>query len=69
MYILQVLRRCKYCNSDMTKEVSAIGYAQNPYCDGCLDERVSRAPRAGEDEQAVLVGRYFHFTPESKKAG
>jgi hypothetical protein len=67
--IVEVVRRCQYCGSDMTDSVSSIGYAQNPFCAGCLDERVSRARRAPENETAELIGRYFHFTQESQKAG
>jgi hypothetical protein len=69
IHILKIPRHCKYCGSDMTATVSATSYAENPFCNDCLDERVSRAPRAPENEKAVLVGRYFHFTQDEKKVG
>ncbi len=63
MLVFEQIRRCRYCNSEMTDIVSAIGYAQNPFCHGCLDERIKNAPRAPENEVVVQIGRYFHFIP------
>ena len=61
-------RRCRYCDSDMTGDTSAMGYMQNPFCARCLDERISLTPSPAEPERAVLVGRYFHFGEPEKEA-
>lgn len=64
--IHEVVRRCPYCQREM--KISAIAYAENPYCHACLDERVSKARRAPENEEVALVGRYFIFTQDPQKA-
>ncbi len=63
MFILERLRRCKYCGSDMTDKYSPEGYASNPFCDDCFNERVQKGalPRKG---RFVLIGKYFHFVPD-----
>jgi len=33
--------RCRYCDSLM--DVSAASYAENPWCAGCLHERMAKA--------------------------
>ena len=43
MQIYERVRRCKYCNSDMTDTVSGMSYQENPFCDGCFQERVQNA--------------------------
>lgn len=44
--LFQVIYRCKYCGSDMTKR--ARYYAENPYCSECLNERLANAQEAQE---------------------
>jgi hypothetical protein len=39
MNILELVRRCTYCNSDMTS-IPSDAYASNPFCDGCFNQRV-----------------------------
>jgi len=64
--IREVIRRCPYCKREAS--VTARAYSENPFCQECLDERVSRAPRAPENEIATLDGRYFVFSQEPQKA-
>ena len=58
--ILEQVRRCRYCRREMA--VSATAYAENPFCNRCLPERVERA--ADGKVEWRLVGEYFqaiHF--------
>jgi len=41
--ILEVVHRCPYCKREAT--VTSQEYAENPYCNACLDERISEASR------------------------
>jgi hypothetical protein len=49
------VQRCRYCRREMA--VSAIAYAENPFCNRCLPERVGLA--ADTKIQWRLVGEYF----------
>lgn len=53
--MLERVRRCRYCGSDMSG-VSSGSYAENPYCQGCLDERLAKAAAEAEKEQGKLIG-------------
>lgn len=61
MYLKKRIRRCRFCDQDMTLTVSALSYSENPFCMDCLRERVSRSasPMRGSIK---LIGRYFHFS-------
>ena len=41
--MLELVRRCNHCASDMTNRVSAESYLENPYCNGCLNARLDIA--------------------------
>ena len=43
MQLLEVVRRCRYCGSDMTRNVSSESYRENPFCAGCLNDRMGIA--------------------------
>lgn len=43
--ILARVLRCRFCRREM--RCSALGYEQNPFCVGCLDERMKQATPAG----------------------
>ena len=62
--VIEKVRHCRYCDRDMTEKVSALSYAENPFCQDCLEERVSKSPGAPANETAVLVGKYFYFIQE-----
>ena len=67
MAIRETSRRCQFCSRDMTQDVSALSYAQNPFCRECFDERMKASPGAPENETSAMVGQYFYFfTPESQ---
>lgn len=53
--IVAPVLRCRYCSREMT--VSAAAYGENPFCDGCLSERVERA--ADKQIEWRTVGDYF----------
>lgn len=67
--LLKLTRCCKHCGSDMTDAVSSIAYSQNPFCNQCHNERAENAARNAGPSNVELVGRYFHFTQEQRKAG
>lgn len=57
--MLERIRRCNYCNSDMTDAVSSLSYSQNPFCDECYDDRVAAASASAGPRIRKRVGRYF----------
>ena len=59
MHLLERVRRCRFCGSDMTDSTSATSYSQNPYCDGCFEERMNRADRQFGPRTWTRVGEYF----------
>ncbi len=48
--ILEEVKRCKFCGREAT--VSSQEHAENPFCQLCLDERISAASR----ELSVYMG-------------
>jgi hypothetical protein len=58
--MLERVKTCKFCGLEM--HVSALSYAENPFCGGCLDER----QRLGRGERGYLSwrteGDYFVVT-------
>jgi hypothetical protein len=69
MQILELIRRCPYCKRE--NKVSALSFAENPFCNACLHERMQNAkdeigpgtwePVPGTD------GKYIRFVPDSTK--
>lgn len=57
MHVLERLRRCRHCRRDMMN-VTEETFAENPYCEKCLGERLQRA---GGEQQVEwrLVGDYL----------
>jgi hypothetical protein len=53
--VLERVRRCRYCKREMS--VSAAAYAENPFCNRCLPERVKLVGDPGIEWR--LVGDYF----------
>lgn len=66
--VIKVIRRCHYCQSDMTDVTSAVSYAQNPFCNACQSERASKYRRSPSESSVELVGDYFYFTQPPRKA-
>jgi hypothetical protein len=65
--ILELVRRCRYCGSDMTDAVSPVAYNENPFCGKCLPQRLADAvSRLGPTEHRT-VGHYLHVMPLSQK--
>lgn len=52
---------CRYCSSLMRR--STIGYAENPFCDGCFKERVAKAQEGMPPMQRIREGNYMHLRP------
>jgi hypothetical protein len=67
MQILERVRRCKYCASDMTDSVSSDSFAENPLCQQCLPERVGTIAKSPNELTAVKVGEYVMFTSSTRK--
>ena len=53
--IWEKVQRCRYCRREML--VSATAYAENPFCNRCLPERMRLA--ADSEIQWRLIGEYF----------
>jgi hypothetical protein len=52
------LHRCQFCGREM-RRVSALSYAQNPYCSKCLEERVQRTSAKTRLKSWKRSGDYF----------
>lgn len=37
------IQRCGFCGNEV--ETSSLGFAENPFCVGCLDKRIAQAAR------------------------
>jgi hypothetical protein len=57
------VKHCRYCHSEM--KVSDASYEENPWCSGCLHERIAKA--AAEDPLVAEVwdGDYVTFIRKS----
>lgn len=53
--IREQVQRCRYCRREMA--VSAAAYAENPFCNRCLPQRVGLV--ADKKIEWRLVGEYF----------
>lgn len=62
----EVVRRCEYCNRDMTREVSAQSYLENPFCRHCVHERLEEADSLMEPTKWVRSGDYLTLVPLSE---
>ena len=40
----QRIHRCSFCGEEV--ETSSLGYAENPFCVGCLNERIGEAAQS-----------------------
>lgn len=63
MQMLERVRRCRFCKSDMTDKVSATAYRENPYCQSCLPERIQQAARKSGPKEIRYVGSYIFASP------
>ena len=51
--------RCRYCGSDMTDDVTPTAYLENPFCSGCIRERIDAASLMLGPIENRVVGRYL----------
>jgi hypothetical protein len=63
MYILEQVRRCQHCDSDMTTAVSGDSYRENPFCDNCFTDRVEAANSRRGPMVRVLVDGLMQLIP------
>lgn len=59
MHILERIRRCRHCGSDMTDTTSSSSYRENPFCGGCLEERLQNAAATLGPIRHRRVGQYI----------
>lgn len=62
------LRRCRYCNRDMTDSVTPDSYLQNPYCDHCDKERTELVAASMAPTEVVEMDGYLYLSPVLEKA-
>lgn len=56
MQLFERIRRCRYCKAEMM-DVSCESYMENPFCAGCLHERMEKAnTEAGPGHWEPLPG-------------
>jgi hypothetical protein len=68
MEIFEQVRRCRYCQSDMTDSVSAQSYRENPYCALCVNDRLRAADEAMGPTKWVRIGHYIKLVPVNEIA-
>lgn len=61
MQIYEVVKKCLYCGRENKR--SAQSYAENPYCNSCLNERIEKAVTELGPGVSTGSGRYVSFTP------
>lgn len=54
-------RICQHCGSEM--RCSAAAHRENPFCSGCLSERLHLAAEALGPVEVVFEGAYSWFVP------
>lgn len=64
--VFELIRRCKYCGSDMTDSVSAMGYMENPFCTGCLKERIEKTASERGPGHWERCGDYIQWVPDKE---
>ena len=64
--ILQHVRRCRFCKSDMTDDVSAAAFSSNPFCQNCVETRIQNAKSELGSFKVVQDGNYSKIIPTSK---
>lgn len=62
--IREVIRRCPFCGRE--NPVSSQEYAENPFCNACLDDRVSRAGAHLGNFTCRLSGVFYEIIPETE---
>jgi hypothetical protein len=66
--ILESVRRCRFCGSDMTDSVPPLAYRENPFCVGCLPQRLSEAKERLGPTMTRVVGNYTQVIPLTQKS-
>lgn len=64
--MLELIRRCQYCRREM--KVSDRSYAENPFCNRCLNERISISKAQSGATGWKLVGGYLKPILAQQKA-
>jgi len=54
------VKTCQFCGREM--DVSALSYAENPFCTGCLGERLRVGHGASDYLSWRIEGDYFVLT-------
>jgi hypothetical protein len=57
--MLERVQRCQYCNREMP--VGALAYAENPFCEKCLPERIKAAEIPNARSRWVRRGRFMRL--------
>jgi hypothetical protein len=61
--MLELIRRCKYCGKSMMSE-SPQSFKENPFCGGCLMERMAKAALNAPTGKWVANGNHLVFVPD-----
>jgi hypothetical protein len=61
MRLLQKIHRCPYCKRE--NKVSASSFAENPFCNQCLNERLEKASLGAGPFEIVSDGHYIRRVP------
>ena len=54
---LECIQRCEFCGREL--KVSALSFAENPYCMECLPERIAAATASSTFRSWTLSGEYL----------
>lgn len=67
MKLLELVRKCQHCSSDMTDKVSPRAYLENPFCASCFGDRLKSAQDELGPVRNVLMGHYLAAIPLNQK--
>lgn len=65
--ILSIVRRCLHCETDLTDVVSPASYRENPFCCGCLSDRLEAVRRQVGLVENRQDGHYLVAIPIQQK--
>lgn len=62
---LECVQRCEFCGRGL--KVSALSFAENPYCLECLPERIAQARAGAPTISWTLAGDYLRTTDLTRR--
>jgi len=61
MRVRERIKRCRYCKREVNR--CGLSFAENPFCNVCLPERVAEASRKVGPRLPIIRGKWLYFVP------